>query len=218
MVSPHEKNLLSFRLLSMATDFETGLLALMIQRSDEALLVSRQLFPLEMKAGRSVELESPSINALVDKGVVERTEEGLLILVEAVIRLLSEPSRVATNTTTGRSSKKTSTTEFVFEASSMHGQALAFVPQIGARVRSGIVSQVALLDFDTAQMVVHEVGARMVNGSIKGDAVTYARGIVAKALRAQFVPAAGLALADELDDQREVKDVTALNGYLRVVK
>lgn len=218
MLSPTEKNLLSLRLLSTGTDFDTGLLALLIQKSDEALSVSRRLFPLEMKAGRVIALESPSINALVEKGVVERTEGGLLILVESVIRLLSEQSRVATNTTTGRSSKKTSTTVFVFEASPVHGQSLAFVPQIGTRVRFGIVSQVALLDFDTAQMVVHEVGARMVNGSIKGDAVTYTRGIVAKALRAQFVPAAGLALADELDDQREVKDVAALKGCLRVVK
>lgn len=150
--------------------------------------------------------------------MIERTEGGVLILVESVIRLLSEKSRVATNTTTGRSSKKTSTTVFVFEASPVHGQSLAFVQQIGTRVRSGIVSQVALLDFDTAQMVVHEVGARMVNGSIKGDAVTYTRGIVAKALRAQFVPAAGLALADELDDQREIQNVAALKGCLRVVK
>lgn len=52
MLSTTEKNMLSLRLLSTGTDFDTGLLALLIQKSDEALSVSRRLFPLEMKAGR----------------------------------------------------------------------------------------------------------------------------------------------------------------------
>lgn len=218
-MSPKERNLLLLRILSMQADFDTGLLALMIQKSDQDLWVSRQLFPLEMKAGRAVELESTPINALVEKGVIERAEDGVFILVEPVIRLLSEQSRVATNTTTtGRSSKKASTTVFVFQASPVHGQVLAFVPQIGARVRNGIVSQIAMLDFETAQLIVHEVGARIMNGSIKGDAVTYARGIVAKAMRGQFVPAAGLALADELDAQLVDDVATERKELLRVVK
>lgn len=219
MLSPTEKNLLSLRLLATGTDFDTGLLALLIQKSDEALSVSRRLFPLEMKAGRAIALESHSINALVEKGVVERTEGGLLILVESVVRVLGEVGRTAVDTTTKSSgSKKTSTTVFTFEVSGAHGGSLAFVQEIGARVRAGMVAQVAALEMDLAQLVIHEVGARVINGSIRGDAVTYTRGIVAKALRRQFVPAAGLALADELDRQLSEVDVSRGNGYLRVVK
>ncbi|MFP5431410.1 MAG: hypothetical protein ACLGHE_10590 [Gammaproteobacteria bacterium] len=219
MASPHEKNLLSLRLLSMETDFDGGLLALLIQKSDESLLVSKLLFPLEIKAGRKVALNCGSITTLVEKGVVERTEEGLHILVESIVRLMSDPRRGGTNTTTNcRGSKNSSTTNFLFEKSDRHGRPLAFIQGIGARVRSGIIAQVAALDFDTAQMVVHEVGARTVSGSIKGDAVTYTRGIVAKAMRGQFVPAAGLALADELDAQLVVDVLTEREGFLRVVK
>lgn len=216
-MSPKEKNLLSLRLMSTDADFDMGLLSLLIQKSDDALSVSRRLFPLEVKAGREIALESPSIKALVEKGLIERTDEGLQVLVESVVRLISESGRVATNTTC-RSSKKTSTTIFIFEVSGENGRSLAFVQEIGARVRAGIIAQVGALEIDAAQMVVHEVGARVINGSIRGDAVTYTRGIVAKALRGQFVPAAGLALADELDMQLSEVDVNRGKGLLRVVK
>lgn len=145
-------------------------------------------------------------------------EGGVCIFGDAVEALPSELSGISTNTTSvNKGNKRTSSTIFVFEDWSISGKSLAFPQSVGERVRKGIVSQVSHLDFDIAQMVVHEVSARLLINSIKGDAVSYSRGIAAKALYGKFFPAAGLALADELDAFLAA-DANTKNGLLRIVK
>lgn len=212
------KGLLVIGLLSKSDEYDTATLAYLVQASDEQLFLAAEKFPLVMKGGREVSIDGKPISAFLEIGVVERKAGGLQVMAEKVIGLLKEKGGSVSNTTTGSRNKKTSNTIFfVFESSQIHGKPFAFVPQIGARVRSGIVSQVAPLDHENAQMVVHEVSARVLSGSIKGDAVTYCRGIVAKAIRGQFVPAAGLELADELDAQIDAASEDR-KQILRVVK
>lgn len=219
-MSVSKRHALAMRIMaSNVFGADSGVFALLIQKSDINWMISKSEFPVGVMGIGRVCLDDESISRLENIGVAIKGGDGLQILPDVAMRILNESGALGTNTTSNcRSSKKTSTTIFFFEASSAHGKPIAFVQEIGARVRSGIMAQVGALDIDAAQMVVHEVGARVINGSIRGDAVTYARGIVAKALRGQFVPAAGLALADELDMQLSEVDVSRGKGLLRVVK
>lgn len=219
-MSVSKRHALAMRIMASSRfGADTGVLAVLVQKSDCSWMIPESNFPVGLMGEGRVFLDDEVITRLASIGVVMKGEGGLQVMPDATVTILNEPVALGTNTTINcRSSKKTSTTVFVFEASSAHGGSLAFVQEIGPRVKAGMIAQVAALEIDMAQMVIHEVGARVINGSIRGDAVTYARGIVAKALRGQFVPAAGLALADELDMKLSEVDVSQGKGLLRVVK
>lgn len=219
-MSVSKRHALAMRIMASSRfGADTGVLAVLVQKSDCSWMIPKSNFPVGLMGEGRVFLDDEVITRLASIGVVMKGEGGLQVMPDATVTILNEPVALGTNTTINcRSSKNSSTTNFLFEKCDRHGRSFAFVQEIGARVRAGIVSQVAPMDFDAAQMVVHEVGARVLNGSIKGDAVTYARGIVAKALRGQFVPAAGLALADEFDAQFCDDVVSERKGLLRIVK
>lgn len=200
------KKLMARVAASDARGMEIAVLRLVLAHADQNHHVDRAKFPLRMGPGRALSTDSPILKVLVDAGVVTLDHSGLFLDPSATIRFLSKREAEAASNTISNSvyEKNHTRTSFVFEE--VPGQeALAFISAFGPRVRRGLLQQVAGLDHELAQQILHEVGAVHMQKGLD-DPATYAFGIVRKARVGQFRPAKGLRLADELDAILEIEE------------
>lgn len=195
-------------------------LSVLSAEADGKGLVAAEKFPIKLVGGRHLHRDDPMCLLLDQQGFIEESDAGVHVRAEVIEAFILKTTTTTTRTSLSSGIKNTSkkTSEFVFESGHPSGMPLAFLPQIGPRVRAGMVAQVVHLGHEQAQLVILEVASRVKTGGLKGDAVSYTRGIVSKASRGQFVPAAGLQLADELDLQLQEVSRNQEKAALRIVK
>lgn len=192
---------------SSGIGMNSGVMAILVQKSDERWFVHKNDFPLKIGGDSQVEIGGPAIDWLEKNGVVQRSVNGVKILLDVLLYVLKKGSlsggttTTTTTTTTGVSeflNKKTTNT-YLLEVGHPSGEAIAFVDVIGPRARKSIIALVSKFSHETAQLVVFELCSKHISGRITGDVVTYAGGIANNASQGLFVPASGLVLADEFD-------------------
>lgn len=198
MKSSIKQEILGKVMASASRGSEVGALTLLVANVGEDLRIGVGAFPLKMAGGRRLELNSPALEVLERAGVITKSEGLICLDREAVLHFLCEKAKEFT-TTSEFNSKNSTTSKFVFEAGHPSQKPLAFfMGAFGSRVRKGLVDEVADLEHETAQLVIHEMVASELKGKVE-EPISYAVAIVRKAKVGAFRPSRGLKLADALD-------------------